>query len=54
MEGVHDFRQMVSMRSLSAIPPKLIAKRISKAVMKTAFFQPNSLTKADIVAMQGM
>jgi hypothetical protein len=44
----------ININSLNAIPPKLIAKTISNTVMKSAFFQPNSLTKAAIVAMQGM
>jgi len=44
----------INVSNLNATPPKLTAKTISKKVMKSAFFQPNSLTRAPIVAMQGM
>lgn len=49
-DGYH----VVKVNSLDATPPKLIAKTISNTVMKSAFFQPNSLTRAAIVAIQGM
>ena len=45
---------VVNVNSLNATPPKLIAKTISNTVMKSAFSHPNSLTRAAMVAMQGM
>jgi len=40
--------------NLNVVPPTKIAKIISKNVINNAFFQPNSLTKAAMVAIQGM
>jgi len=44
---------LVSINNLNVIPPTKIAKIISKTEMNNAFFQPNSLTRAAMVATQG-
>lgn len=45
---------MSKVKILKAVPPNRMAKVISKIVMYTAFFHPNSLVKAAIVDMHGM
>ena len=50
MSAVH----IISPNTLNAIPPKIIAKAISNTVIKIDFFQPNSLIRAAIVAIQGI
>ena len=45
---------VTSVESLSATPPRIIAKATSNRVMNGAFFPPNSFARANIVATQGM
>ena len=54
VHNTHNTTYIKRESSLNAIPPKTNAKTISNNVIRKDFFQSNSLTRAAIVAMQGI